>query len=466
METVTVGCGSGASASRREKAIAVAREPAVEYLCCDRLAERTLANAAANMLAEPDRGYNPSLERWFRAVLPECVENGVRIIGSFGAANTSVASEQVIRIAEELGYDLNVATVLGDDVLDAVLEESVDLSHWQTGEPIDYDRRNIVDPSAPPLFAHAYLGADPIVEALDRRADIVITGRVADLSLFLAPLIYEFGWCNGDIDEIAGGATVGHLLECEAYATGGNLYEPGHVDIPEMDDIGFPIAEVGPSGEAVLTKPDGTGGIVSEFSLKNQLCHEILDPTAYESPDVTLDVTEVELDGIAEDQVHVSGAQGSPSPEDLKLLVGFDNGLFVEAGGSWAGPNSYEKAETCIERVIRPNVDRWEHSDQIFHGPRYDIVGVNSIHGPAVTTPDCDPNEAMVRVAAKIETEAAADDFADLVGNCVGMGGGAGAGGLVKQVRPNITIFPATIPRSHVDQSVELHRIVPRRTDS
>lgn len=456
MNTVTIGCGSASSSGRREKAVKVAAEPGVDYLCCDRLAERTLANVTAASLGNPEEGYNPALERWFDAVLPVCVENDVTIVGSFGAANVPVAGRKVVELCEERGFDVDVATVEGDDVLDVVLEDKLDLPHWLTGEPMDPERWRIADPDANPIMANAYLGADPVVEALDRGADVVITGRVADLSLFLAPLTYEFGWTAEDLEALAGGATVGHLLECGAYATGGNLYEPGRVDVPGKDDVGLPIAEVESDGTAVVTKPSGTGGVVSEFTLKNQLCHEVLDPAEYASPDLVLDVTEVTFERVGQDRVRVTGATGAQRPDELKLLVGFDNGFLVEAGGSWAGPPSYAKARTCIDEVIRPNVERWEHREAIFHGPRYDVVGVDSIHGPVVDGPECDPNEAVVRVAAKLDSRAASNDFVDLVVDCIGMGGGGGAGGFRGSVERNLTIFPSLIRRDRVDTTVEM----------
>jgi len=447
--TVRIGCGSGGADDRREDAIEMVKNGDIEYLCCDRLAERTLANAKIRMLEDPTVGYNKQLEPWFRAVIPEAVKKDVTIVGNFGAANVPAAGAKVAEIARELGHsDLQIATITGDDILRTVEEGELEMTHLLNSEPLDLSKG--------PLLANAYIGIEPILEALAADADIILGGRIADLSMFLAPMIHEFGWEQEELDSLANGATIAHLLECGMYGTGANLHEPSHLEVPDLDRLALPLAEVNPDGSAVVSKPPETGGIVDEMSIEAQLCHEIHDPKDYKTPDLVVDISGVELEEVGEDQVYVSGATGSPRPDDLKALIGVKNGYLVQIEGGWAGSNSYEKAKVTRDQILKPKLERWEHRDQLIDS-RFDVVGVDAIHGSASPEPECNPNEVRLRLAAKVETKTAAQDLISLMKMAQWMSC-AGAGGVQTTMQRNITITPTTVPRDIVETDVTIER--------
>lgn len=445
---VRIGAGSAYEGDRIEPAVLLAEKGDINYLCFDTLAERTLAFAQLRKLADPNKGYNPLTEARIRAVLPSCVKNGIKIIGNFGAANPLAAGDVVIKIIEEMGFSgLKVAIVVGDDVRHLL---TPDLEIWETGEPLGKLEGEIIS-------ANAYIGADPIVAALKEGADIVITGRCADPSLFLAPLIYEFGWKENDWDLKAAGIVVGHLLECGAHVTGGNYLDPGYTeDVPDIAHLGFPIAEVYEDGEAIITKVPGTGGIVTVNTCKAQLVYEIHDPANYLTPDVVADVRNVTFEQVGKDQVKVSGAKGKEKPQNLKVLVGVMQGYIGEGEIGWAGPGCYEKAKIAADAIkenLQPVMDEIEEL-------RIDFIGVNSIFGPVSPEPATPPNEVRLRVAGRTKSE----EIAAKIGAETELMffGPLGAGGVWRNVRPCLAMYSTLIPREKVPIKVIIKEITIR----
>ena len=265
----------------------------VDYLVCEALAELTLAILTKDRQRDESLGYTRDLPLYVAAALPALVDGRTRFITNAGGINPVAAGRAVLDGLRAAGADgVKVATVVGDDLRphSAALDLADDV-----------------------LFASVYLGARPIVEALDAGADIVITGRVADASLFLAPLVHEFGWSWDDWDHLSAGITIGHLLECSAQVTGGN-YSGDWWAHGDFSEPGFPIAECHSSGEAVITKPEGSGGLVSFDTVREQLLYEVHDPAAYLNPDVTADFTSVHLDDLGDDRVRIHGIAGRPAP--------------------------------------------------------------------------------------------------------------------------------------------------------
>ena len=258
MRNIRLGAGAGYSGDRIEPAVDLAASGDLDYLVFECLAERTIALAQGARQADPNAGYDPFLDERMRAVLPATSRSGTRIISNMGAANPLAAARRIGGIAGELGLSLKVAAVTGDDVLDVVSS-----GNW----PIEETGGFIPDLRDRILSANAYLGVAPIVEALAAGADVVVTGRVADPALFLAPLIHEFGWAMDDWDRLGQGTLVGHLMECAGQVTGGYFADPGKKDVPNLARLGFPIAEVRADGEAVITKLSGTGGAVTAATL-------------------------------------------------------------------------------------------------------------------------------------------------------------------------------------------------------
>jgi len=404
------------------------------------IGERTLAFGHRDRIADPAAGYNPWLERRMRAVLPLCAEHGTRLITNMGVANPRGAAERTALVARALGLGgLRVAALEGDDV-SALIGRGTPLD---SGLSVGEVGRRLVG-------ANAYLGADAILPALEADADVVITGRVADPSLFLAPLRHAFGWAESDWQSLGAGTLVGHLMECAAQITGGYFADPGYKDVPDLARVGFPIAEVAADGSALITKLEDAGGLVSERTVKEQLLYEVHDPAAYVTPDVVADFSGVRIREQASDRVAVSGAGGAPRPERLKVTVAFDGGLLAEAGISYAGPGARERAELAgaivEERMVR------------LHGCnaplRLDLIGVSALHGTALSYPS-DARDVRVRAALRASSREQAElllwEVESLL--CCGPAGGGGYRG---QIMPSVITHSAYLERDQVRPRVEI----------
>lgn len=373
---VHIGAGAGFAGDRPGAAVAVAealadaaRQGIPAFLIFEMLAERTLALAQLERRRDADNaGYSANMPALVGPVLKLCLQNSIRIVGNFGAANPQAAARRLRRMAQDLGFkDTKIAVVTGDD-LSARLSPA-DLAARESDGTLLKGRTEIV-------AANAYLGAQPIAQALDAGAQIVVTGRVADPALALGPLAHAFGWRWDDWDRLAGGTLVGHLLECGPQVSGGYFADPGVKDLPDLDRLGYPIAEVKPDGSAVITKPQGSGGAVDLRTVKEQILYEIHDPAAYLTPDVVLDLTEVELAQQGTDRVAVRGARGHARPDRLKATVCFENGWFAEAEISYAGPNATARARLAID-IIRKRMTALQPDLRL----RADLIGVVSSFG-------------------------------------------------------------------------------------
>ncbi|MBY5941724.1 DUF1446 domain-containing protein [Halomonas sp. H33-56] len=366
-----LGSGAGFSGDRTDAAIAVVAELARRGEPCalvfETLGERTLAGAHRRLRDDPEGGYEPLIEELLEPVLATCQDNGIAILGNFGAADPASACCRVHTLARrlELGA-LEVAEVFGDDVRDRL--EALDLTRWEA------ESRDLPEAGAL-VSANVYLGAAPLVEALELGAEVVVAGRVADPALFLAPLIKHFGWSWDDWDLLAAGTMAGHLGECGSQVSGGYFADPGFKDVPDMARLGYPIIEVEADGTLVVTKPPGTGGLVTIETVKEQLLYEVHDPSAYLTPDVVVDLTSVRLEQVGIDRVAVTGIRGKPAPDRLKTTVCHDAGWQGEAEISYAGPNALERARLAAD-VLRERLS--------FRAPpdlkaRFDIIGHLSV---------------------------------------------------------------------------------------
>ena len=434
-DKVRIGCGAGFSGDRIEPAVTLAERGELDYLVFECLAERTIAMAVRTRLKHEEGGYDPLLAERLGAVLPAAVRNGVRIISNMGAANPVAAARRAAEIARELGLGpLKIAAVSGDDVLRQLRAEDRPLldaagSVWQwRGELIS---------------ANAYLGAEPIVEALEQGADIVLTGRAADPSLFLAPLVHEFGWSWEDWASLGRGTVIGHLLECAGQITGGYFADPGVKDIDGLADLGFPFAEVERDGTAVLSKVAGTGGAITLATCKEQLLYELHDPTQYITPDVVADFSKVRFEQLGPDAVRVSGGGGGDKPEKLKVSVGYREGFVGEGQISYAGPGAVERGRLALA-IVKQRLSRL--GKEILD-LRLELIGLDSIDGNANGVPA--PREVRVRVAARMQTQ----EGAAVVGREVEAlytNGPAGGGGATQCAKPVIAVVSTLIDRAQV----------------
>lgn len=448
MTTLRLGCGAGYSGDRIEPAVELAERGALDVLVFECLAERTIALAQQARSRDPQAGYDPLLLERMRAVLPACRANGVTIVTNMGAANPASAAAAVRALADRLGLrGLRVAAVTGDDVLDLV--GGSDLVIGETGEPVAALGDRLVS-------ANAYIGMASIVEALAGGADVVITGRAADPSLFLAPLVHRFGWAADRWDLLGAGTVVGHLLECGGQVTGGYFADPGLKDVDDLARLGFPLAEVRDDGTAVITKVAGSGGQVTRATCKEQLLYEIHDPQAYATPDVVADFSGVRLVDDGADRVRVEGGHGGPRPAQLKVTLGCRDGYIGEGQISYAGAGARARARLAGDIVMaRLAIARVETSEV-----RCDLIGIDAIHGPALsaTAGAQEPYEVRLRVAGR----AATPEQAARIGNEVETlytNGPAGGGGATRAVREVLAVQSTFIARDSVRPSVTIEEV-------
>ena len=435
-----IGCGAGFSSDRLDPAVDLARRGRLDVLVFECIGERTLAFGHRDMRADPSRGYNPLLERRMRAILPLTHAAGTRVVTNMGVANPRAAAERTVEIARELGLDgLVVAALLGDDVSEAL---GPDTPLWEG--------MTIGEAGRPCIGANAYLGADEILLALETGADVVITGRVADPSLFVAPLRRHFGWDGDDWDHLGPATAVGHLLECASQVTGGYFADPGYKPVDGLAYVGFPYAEVRADGSACITKLDDTGGLVDERIVKEQLLYEVHDPERYLTPDVTADFSTVSVVAAGRDRVRVDGAGGTPRPQRLKVTVAFDGGWLAEAGVSYAGAGAQDRARMAGDIVM----ERMRRVHGTNAPVRVDLVGVDSLHATARDYPT-DTRDVRVRCAMRGSSRDEAELLLWEVESLLCCGPSAG-GGYRGAVTPSVMTCSASIERDSVAPQVEV----------
>lgn len=440
MKTVRIGCGAGFSGDRIDPAVELVEHGALDFLAFECLAERTIALAQLDLRRNPQGGFDPLLEKRFRAVLPAARANGVRIVTNMGAANPLGAARAVAGIARSLGLSgLKVAAVLGDDVLSMIDHSELPLTDRQG---------SVADLQADLISANAYLGSEPIVEALNLGADIVVTGRVGDPSLFLAPLIHTFGWQADDWERLARGTAVGHMLECAGQLTGGYFADPGRKTVPGLARLGFPFADVDQDGNAVFSKVAGSGGMVTVETCKEQLLYEVLDPSAYVQPDVTADFSCAKLESLGGDRVALTGIRGIPRPDHLKVSVGYRDGFIAEGEISYAGLGAAERGQLALdiirERVALLGLD--------FAELDLSLIGLNSVD---LRSKPAQPAEVRARIAGRSHSEAAAQELTQEV-EALYTNGPAGGGGVRKSLRAVVAIASALIERSSITPLIHM----------
>ncbi len=440
MKTLRIGSGAGYSGDRIEPAVELAEQGDLDYLVFECLAERTIALAQQARISDPDAGYDPLLSERMRRVLPfvgvQAGRRRLRVVTNMGAANPLSAAIEVRRIAAALGLDLKVVAVVGDDVL-TVLQPDFLLDNGHSvgalGERL--------------ISANAYLGADGILQALRADADVVITGRVADPSLFLAPQMFEFGWAADDWQRLGRGTLVGHLLECAGQVSGGYFADPGYKDVDDLARLGFPLAEINADGEAVITKVAGTGGRISRATCTEQLIYEVHDPSAYLTPDVTADFSQVGFVEEGVDRVRAQGAAGRARPEQLKVSVGYLDGWIGEGQISYGGPGAVARAQLAREVVLK----RLELIGVKLQDLRAELIGMDSLHGPRSSV---EPWEVRLRVAARCEERSEAVRVGNEV-ETLYTNGPSGGGGASKSVRQVVAVASLLLPRTVVNPRIE-----------
>ena len=442
MRTIRIGSGAGYSGDRIEPAVELAEKGGIQYLVFECLGERTVALAQQARMKNPDGGYDPLLEERMRAVLPLCAAKGIKIVTNMGAAHPLAAARKTAEIAKSLGLSsLRIAAVIGDDVLDVCKDGDLPIMEFdgtikQLGNRL--------------LSANAYLGAGPMAEALEGGADVVITGRASDPALFLAPMIHAFGWAMDDWNLLGQGTVAGHLLECAGQITGGYFADPGFKDIPDLARLGFPIGEVGEDGSLVITKVEGSGGAVTAQTCKEQLLYEVHDPARYIQPDVVADFSQVKVEEIAKDRVRVGGGRGSKRTPTLKVSVGYVDSFIGEGQISYAGPGALARGKLALE-IVR---ERLKLTGVAASELRFELIGVDSLHGAQLSAHANEPYEVRVRVAGRTENLSEAVRIGNEVETLYTNGPAAG-GGASKSARDVVAVASVLLPRELAKPSIQ-----------
>src|SRR5947209_5077771 len=421
----------------------------VQYVASDHLAELTLAILQKDRQRDASLGYTRDFAPMLLDLLPMAMPRGVKFILNAGGLNPMAAREVLLGALKKFGIKLKVGVVLGDSVLErlAELQElGVSLAHMDTGEDIVAVRDRL-------LFASAYLGARPLVEALDAGADIVLTGRVADAALFLAPMVHELGWRWDDWDKLAQGIVVGHLLECSGQATGGNFGGDWRA-MPDLAHIGYPIAEVWENGEAVISKAPGTGGRVTFDTLREQLLYEVHDPNHYMTPDVDVNMTTLRLEEIGPDEVRVTGATGRPAPDTLKVVAGYEDGVMGQAMLGYAWPDALAKAQTAAAIIQQQMREIDLKAEEVV----IEYLGYNSIHGPlADPTYANELNGVYLRIAVRCADKQEVAKLGRLLPP-LALSGPPFIGGAGWMIEPRglLGIWPTLAPRDIIEEYVRV----------
>lgn len=450
VKKVRIGAGQGFYGDSINGALNMAKYGDVQYISFDTLAELTMAILQKDRQKNPDGGFTKDITVTMETLLPYVKEKGIKLITNAGGINPEGARAEVYRVAKKLGISgIKVGIATGDNIypyLEEWEQAGVDFKQYSNDVPFAEVKNRL-------LFASAYLGAAPIVEALKGGADIVITGRTTDTAQFLAPLIYEFGWGEEEWDKLAQGILLGHLMECSGQASGGN-FSGDWWNIPNMENIGYLIAEVSEDGAAFITKPENTGGRVSVDTLKEQLLYEIHDPSTYITPDVVADFTDVRLEQIGENKVQVSGVKGRAKPPTLKTIMGYENGYMGQGLIGYSWPYAFSKAKKADE-IIRKQIELngIEVEDILT-----EYVGYNSIHGPLARPIDEENlNEIYLRVAVRTPDKKTADRFGRLFPP-LSLNGPPFVGGLsgMFSVRQLLGLWSALLPRELIEANIHV----------
>lgn len=441
MKRIRIGSGAGFGGDRLDPALVLMQRASLNYIGFECLAERTIALAQREKLRDPSRGYNPLLEYRMKKVLPLARSGGIRVLTNMGAANPEAALGVVVSLARKQGLaGMRMAAVLGDDVREMVLQNP-HLRQLENGRPIGELADRI-------LSANAYLGSQPLVEALEGGAEVILTGRVADPALFLAPMIYEFGWGADEWDRLGKGTLVGHLLECAGQVCGGYFSDPLRKPVPEPWNLGFPFAEVDASGEGFISKAPDTGGVVNTATCTEQLLYEIHDPAAYLTPDCTADFSGVDFASEGPDRVTFSGAGGRPSTDTYKISVGYRNGFLGEGQISYGGSGCVLRARMAGETVRKRLQAMGVGAEDL----RLELIGINAIN-PLQAGRYPEPPEVRLRVAARTPTRDQAEALAGEV-EALYTNGPAGGGGASKKVEELVSVASVLLPKSEVAPKV------------
>jgi len=436
-------------------AMAIVNENAADYLVHDALAELTLSILQKDKLKDPNLGYARDIEILANILYPTALKKGIKIVTNSGGLNPVNAAKKTAELLSKQGISgVKIAAITGDDMsgrLNELQNKGEKLEHLESDAALNSTENT--------THANVYVGAQCIADALSQGADIILAGRVADPCLTLGILAHHFGWNidNGNLDLLAAGITVGHVLECGGQASGGNAYSEWPMNYG-LSNLGYPIAHVYEDGKAEFTKLKSQGGKVSRNTIREQLVYEIHDPSNYITPDVTVDLTKIKLEEIAENKVRLNGVKGKSRPEKLKLAIGQMQGYMSDQFFFFSWPYAYEKAQ----KFIHATKEIWAKLPVNIERQEFQLIGVNGIHGDAAPTPSEEEldkmNEIGIRIAIQHkDKQTGRMAMQSIIG--LGLNGPPGVVGIPGWGKPNriqLGLWPTLIDRKHVEMKVEI----------
>jgi Acyclic terpene utilisation family protein AtuA len=451
LKSTRIGCGQGFWGDWPEAPVRLVEGGPLDYLVMDYLAEITMSIMQKQKSRDPRLGYAKDFLPLVRRLLPCCIERNIRIIANAGGVNPHACAEAVCSVAKTLGLSdrIKVGIVAGDDIsgrLDDFLSRDVNLENMETGEPLHAIREKVQS-------ANVYFGAWPIVEALRKGANVIVTGRCTDTGLSLAPMVFEFGWTEKDWDHLAAGTVAGHTVECGAQSTGGNSLIDWQ-KVPRLANIGYPIIEAYEDGTFVITKHQGTGGRVDVPTVKEQLVYEMGDPRSYITPDCIADFTTIQLQQEGRDRVRFSGVQGRPATQFYKVSISYASGWKAVGTLVYAWPQAYAKAKVA-DKVVRK---RLKSMGLEFEEILTEFVGADACHGPLSGDPSPEIAEVQFRIGVRSQNQEDVERFTREIVPLVLNGpptvtGFAGGRPKVEEI---IAYWPALIPKTEVIPEVKI----------
>ena len=448
---VRIAAGQGFWGDLLDAPVRQVEDGPIDYLMLDYLAEVTMSILQKQHSRDPAAGYARDFIPLMKQILPACVERNIRVTANAGGVNVEGCANAVREVARELGFagKVKIGIVTGDDIMpriEELLDKGIELRNMDTGAALSSVRDRIQS-------ANVYLGAGPMVEALNRGAQIVITGRATDTGLTLAPLMHEFGWAPDDWNKIAAGTIAGHIIECGAQCSGGNCQYEWR-SVPNLGSVGFPIVEASPDGSFVITKHERTGGWVIIPSVKEQLVYEMGDPHAYITPDCIADFTTVRLEYEGRDRVRVFGIEGRPATDTFKVSISYSAGYKAVGTLVYSWPEAYDKAQAA-DRILRSRLDRLGLKfDQVLT----EFVGVNATHGPLAGSSSADAPEVQLRVGVRGEDRSAVERFTKEIAPLVltGPPGVTGFAGGRPKAEEIVAYWPALMPKAVINPVVDV----------
>jgi hypothetical protein len=449
--TVRVAAGQGFWGDWLEAPVRQVKGGRIDYLMMDYLAEVTMSIMQKQRARNPEAGYARDFIPLMERILPDVVSRKIRVVTNAGGVNPRGCAEAVLAVARKLGLagKVRVGLVVGDDMLgrlDELIGKGHALADLDTGRPLSDVRSNV-------LSANAYLGMAPVVEALKQGANVIVTGRVTDTGLTLGPLVHEFGWAEDDWDRLAAGTIAGHIIECGAQCSGGNLLKNWR-SVKGLENPGFPLVEAAPDGTFVVTKHPNTGGVVNVASVSEQLVYEMGDPHNYITPDCVADFTSIELEQAGRDRVSVSGIRGRPRTDQLKVSIAWFYGYKAVGTLVYSWPDAYEKARRG-DQVIR---GRLKDLGLEFETILTEYVGVDATHGRLAGPPSPDLPEVQLRIGVRGKDKAAVERFTREIAPLVltGPPSVTGFAGGRPDVQEIVAYWPALIDRNEIEPHVRV----------